>query len=800
MSTKNIVPFIDENPDNELKDHTWVRRSFLLSQEKIDEGERFWSTYCASMGKVTDSSLGGSIVINPLPQFSHHCDPPLGSMNESHNPDYADKQNHSFSPDLVTGSGHYYDEAFVENMHVIHMQFGHIRFRGLFSFFFGMYDARAGVLARQGRTGFTYWAGKTLLTLVTLPFQAVLLGGRVLNFMLNRPSTHFAYLYPAMGTYWARATLIMNNFTSAMNISPQTFDQVAHTEVTLENGEVVELSDIKEGDGQDIMEYAFRQTGGIFRKNGGIDLYLVANKAQRMLNVQAEMFEKAALDATDVVSYQKNLVNIMKNTKISENAGEPTELRSYLKRFHESAFGNLIFADMTADVKAQSDADVQGLIDAANGTQTAVPVPAAAGTTPATPVAADGTPAAAGTTPVVAGAVPATTPPATTTAAPAAAAVTGAAPTATPAVAPATDPATTPAATGGVPEVGQLPEFNAEDISATDTQATSFMSKWTRSILGKWNFIKGWASEGTEYLSADLKGGSQFISFRVDAPGTSSYSFSNSLTTSEIEQKINGISSGMNAKIYSFAGGNTGIGAVDAAMGLVGGFVRGALDAIHLGGIYALMGGAQVDIPSHWESSAATLPTTSYSFDLISPGGDDLSRALSIYAPLSCILSACIPQSTGGASYTHPFYCMLYDRGRAMVRLGMVSDLTMEWGVGNLPFNKENKALRARITMGIKDATNVFHIPVDAGFNITNPWETILNQDSKFNDFVATLSAVGMGNFIYPSRKFAVAMARQKLNYDSYFSRSHWSNQVGNSDLSQTLASLFGFNKMNVRA
>lgn len=740
------LPFLRQNPDSEIKDHTWVRRSFLLSQEKVDAGERFWATYATSMHKVTDSSLGGSLVINPLPQFSHHCDPPLGSMNQGHNPFYADKMGRAYDPTVIPGSGHFYDEAYVENMHVIHMQFGHLRFRGLFSFFFGMYDARAGVLARQGRSGFTYWVGKTLATLVTLPFQAVLLGGRVINFMLNRPSTQFAYLYPAMGAYWNRATLIMNNFTAAMNITPQTINQVGHTEVTLESGEVVQLSDISEADGTDIVEYAYRLTGGVFRKNGGIDLYLVANKAQRMQNAQAEIFEKAALDAGNVREYQANLLKILRETKISENAGTPTELRSYVKKFHESPFGNMVYADLTADVKAQKDEDVQALIDGANAAAT-TPAPAATAT--------DGTTPAEGT-----------------------------------AAAPAAEAA--PANNG-------LPEFNAATISDTDTQATSFMSKWTRSITGKWNFIKGWASEGAEYLKADLQGGSQFISFRVDAPGTSSYGFQNNLSPSDVENLINSTSSAFNRKIYSFAGGNTGIGAIDAAMQLVGGFIRGSLDAVHLGGIYALMGGAQVDIPSHWESSMASLPTLNYGFDLISPGGDDLSRALSIFAPISCILAAGIPQSTGGASYTHPLYCMLYDRGRAFVRLGMFSDITLEWGVGNLPFNRDNKALRVRVNIGVKDATNIVHIPVDSGFNVTNPWETILNQDSKFNDLTQTLASVPMSNFLYPSRKFQVAMTRQKLNYDSYFSRSHWSNQIGNNDLSQTLSGLFGFNKLNIR-
>lgn len=57
-----------KNATNKFTDKDWVRELFVVGQDKIDGlsiDERNWSS---SDYKFNDTAMGGSIVINPLPQ------------------------------------------------------------------------------------------------------------------------------------------------------------------------------------------------------------------------------------------------------------------------------------------------------------------------------------------------------------------------------------------------------------------------------------------------------------------------------------------------------------------------------------------------------------------------------------------------------------------------------------------------------------------------------------------------------------------------------------------------------------
>ena len=51
-----------------------------------------------------------------------------------------------------------------------------------------------------------------------------------------------------MGPYWNRVTLIMNLFTTYLEITPATFRNTDHTEIKLEDGTVIKLDEIESSD------------------------------------------------------------------------------------------------------------------------------------------------------------------------------------------------------------------------------------------------------------------------------------------------------------------------------------------------------------------------------------------------------------------------------------------------------------------------------------------------------------------------------------------------------------------------
>ena len=65
------------------------------------------------------------------------------------------------------------------------------------------------------------------------------------------------------------------------------------------------------------------------------------------------------------------------------------------------------------------------------------------------------------------------------------------------------------------------------------------------------------------------------------------------------------------------------------------------------------------------------------------------------------LLAGILPLSTGKASYTSPFLCQLYDRGRLQIRLGMIESLSITRGTTNLAFDKHGQALGIDVTFSV---------------------------------------------------------------------------------------------------
>ncbi len=728
------VPFVADNPNDEIKDVDWVRQTYLMSQETLDANERFCATFTPTLQNFEDTSLGGNLCLNPYPQFTHYADPCLGSINSDHNPTNAGKQETIHSIDTGLGMGHFYEEAFNSKRQMIHIQCGHIKFKGVVSFFLGMYDADAGMLARQGRTSIMYWLGKGLTTLITLPLQVLAVGGQAASFMFGRPTTQFAHLSPDMGTFWNRSTLIMNMFTTNLKITPPLWRNsvTQHfpdgTPVPDDINTSTMSPDPTDPDPEDLVQYGYRMTGGIVRASGGLDMYLIANKAQRMANARYKRLLELSENVSSKEDWRNKLIAYINNEKVQDDPKSAAfGLREYLAKFHESnnPFGGINRADMS-DIPADSNINKE---DVSNLSVEQVQA----------------------------------------------------------------QQAQQPAGEEGAATEGGSGGADTSKITMNDTgKEQGFMAKFVKVSEEKWDLLKGWASEGSEYLAADMDHGSQYICLRVDHTGTITDTFNNSSRESEIATKINGTSKSFNDLSFSFAGGNTGFAIFDAATAAIGGFVKGALDAVHLSGLAAIFGAAYVDIPHHWDDSTATLPPLNYSFDCIPAAGDDLSRVIAMYVPATLCLAIGLPVSTGGATYTNPPYCQIFDQGRCIARLALMDSLSLEWGTANLGWNEDWKPLALKVSMSFKDMSNIYHAPAAASFDIFKPWKGVFTDDNKFTDFVGMRSSLAMADMLYPTQKLRLRMTARALDYGSFFSRSHWSNAISNSRPMTLLTSLFG--------
>lgn len=292
--------------------------------------------------------------------------------------------------------------------------------------------------------------------------------------------------------------------------------------------------------------------------------------------------------------------------------------------------------------------------------------------------------------------------------------------------------------------------------------------------------IDGWGS----FLRAELDDGAQYISFRVEPTGDASESFSSQKGEPQIAQTINSTSASARSTRFSLADGNVGDGVVASTIqGIIGAakdMAMGAAQSLGIDGLAALGGNAFADIPDYWTGSTADMPKMQYRIKLFSPYGNRYSKFTNIWLPFSMLLAGALPLSTGSHSYTSPFLCQCFDRGRAQTRLGMITQMSVRRGITNLAFNRIGEPMMVEVDITVSEMSNIVHMPIKQGFRpITDALETIFEQETLFNDYIATLSSMSLAEQIYISERFKIGLTRYWKNLDSYWSIGHATRAIG---------------------
>lgn len=332
-------------------------------------------------------------------------------------------------------------------------------------------------------------------------------------------------------------------------------------------------------------------------------------------------------------------------------------------------------------------------------------------------------------------------------------------------------PASTVAPDGGNINASGLPDESSDNLYGPDGQEDASLK---------------------DFMLAELRDGAQFVTFRVDNPGTTNESFSNSVKESGIANAINGMSGTARDFKFNWANGNLSDGVIGSAIGAsvkaVTSILQGVADSFGAGGLAALMGNAMVDIPKYWESSSANLPRASYTIELRSPYGNDLARFQNLMVPLAMLLAGALPRSTGFQSYTSPYLCEFYVKGRVQSRLAIIDSLEITRGTGNCGFTSDGKPLGIDVTVSFLDLSSVMHMPQTAHFNplgvLLDPAgaasKFLFPEDSTFSDYLAVLSSMGIADQIYTPRKLRRNLNTAILNFRSWTSQAHFASWVSN--------------------
>ena len=287
----------------------------------------------------------------------------------------------------------------------------------------------------------------------------------------------------------------------------------------------------------------------------------------------------------------------------------------------------------------------------------------------------------------------------------------------------------------------------AAQTAASD--ANSIADAWNKTTESARAYVMKLGKEALEQVDAVAQDGAEWLSFRVDATGSMTESFSNSTAPSSLAEKMNSASQSARELKFNFADGNVdALGIVKTAVDGIASIATMGADLLHIGGLVSFAGSAFVDIPEHFSEAQANIKPSNYTFRLVSPHGNIVSQFLYIYIPLMCLLAGALPRAVGKQAYTDPFLVQLYDRGRASVRLGIIDSLTVQRGVSNLAFDKDGRAMAIDITLSIKDLSSIMSVPINPSLSI-NPFEGIFDDQNKFNDYMTTLAAIPLYEFDY---------------------------------------------------
>ncbi|WP_144106716.1 hypothetical protein [Paraburkholderia sp. BCC1886] len=337
-----------------------------------------------------------------------------------------------------------------------------------------------------------------------------------------------------------------------------------------------------------------------------------------------------------------------------------------------------------------------------------------------------------------------------------------------------------------------------------------------------------------DFLEAELDDGSAFVSFRVNSTGPVTDTFSSDTADSELQQKINSMSSQNRSTRFDIEGGNLAGGVIGSILGgaasAVTDFVSGAADSLGVSGLAALGGSAFVDIPKHWSSSTANLARSTYTINLVSPYGNPVSQLLNLYVPLAMLIAGALPLATGPQSWTSPFLCELYDRGRCQIRLGIIDSFSITRGTGNLGFDHEGNAMGIDVSFSVVDLSAMVYLPitqgltqatsktlaelgfvggavlgtvaagpvggaaaaaaagtagavlgagVDAAGNVVKTLGGIFDGDNSFTDYMAVLGSLGLADQIYMFKRLKLNLTMQMAQWKSWLTPSHFASFAG---------------------
>ena len=241
-----------------------------------------------SYDNVDDTTLGGNWVLNPPPQYTKFAD--------------IKERRRAVMPGS-TGMGRGYSESINSFKEVVTLRFGKPRFTGASIFFTDFYDADVAVTVKTGRDpGILYYAAKAYTTVLSYltPLPYLYMVGRIGRYFLGKPTSQYYYQVPTMHVYWASFQTLVNQTAINMGLIAGAGKDKGYVE---EGGTVLHQYSIGGQNVEEFINYASKTLPGIYKKGGGVDIYQIATRRQRIQNAWVRRIQ--SMMENDYSSYEE---------------------------------------------------------------------------------------------------------------------------------------------------------------------------------------------------------------------------------------------------------------------------------------------------------------------------------------------------------------------------------------------------------------------------------------------------------------------------------------------------------------
>jgi len=295
INARSIFKSTDERAaaaerENTVLDSAWVNSKFMVPAIDMPPqiaNIRFDSS--ASL-KFTDTGLGGSVFVNPRPQYNHMTDPRISTLLDRVGGEFREHNYPSLDMTTkATGMGAGYSATIDDNQEVVFLEFGMPKFNSLIDFFFRAVDYKDSVLANTGRPARAYtvgsWAGTAgiffFFPMVTITILSIKL---LLGALYGDANLKYYYFNPQMHMYWATVnTLVTQLITEQGMLNPVFMDEgVKDAKNTPPGVDKIGMPGVF--DKRDVKDLNDMMPGIISENTTYVDVFKVVTKAQRVAN------------------------------------------------------------------------------------------------------------------------------------------------------------------------------------------------------------------------------------------------------------------------------------------------------------------------------------------------------------------------------------------------------------------------------------------------------------------------------------------------------------------------------------